>query len=324
MAVAKEVFPGLTVNYVKTFNSLPVIQSRGDWFNDLEDVESFRDYLVQRYAQSTKLSGVAIVQKSIDRANFPGTDRRLRSGADRRTISAGFQKLIENVSQHRKDTTVVSLESLPFRRQLEMLVGADTLIAQHGAAFVHAHWMPKGGHLIELQCSRRHQCPQFVQTIAGIGVPRSEYLKGADAHPGWPQRRREPARKIARQTTTLDLKIISLFADLARDSGSMEAKQWLTEPVKRTRQLLPKFRTPKASLCFVETLYAAGAESVTAAGIYPNSNRKEFPDWLVIKLPKTRSARQTIRKICEEWFRTKGNEIEPEEDIGEREMLLRL
>ena len=160
--------------------------------------------------------------------------------------------------------------------------------------------------------------------IEGQTVPRSEYLKGAATHPKWPQYKREPAGKIAPQSTALDRKIISLFADLARSSGSMEAKQWLTEPVTGARRLLPKFRTSNAAMQFVESLYAAGAKSVTAAGIYPNSNRKEFPDWLVIGLPKAKAARQAIRKICRDWFRTKGKGIGPEADFGEKEILLRL
>jgi hypothetical protein len=155
-------------------------------------------------------------------------------------------------------------------------------------------------------------------------VPRSDYLKAAAAHPDWPQYKRERGGKVARQSTALDRKLISLFADLARDSGSMEAREWLSQPLKKARRLLPRFRTPKAALGFIESLYAAGAKLVTAAGIYPNSNRKQFPDWLVIQLPKARSARQAIRQICEQWYRTKGKGFGPEEDIKETEMLLRL
>jgi hypothetical protein len=153
-------------------------------------------------------------------------------------------------------------------------------------------------------------------------VPRSVFLKTAATNPDWPQYNHEPAGKIARRTRALDRKLISLFADMACDSGSMEAKQWLTEPVKRMRRLLPKFRTPKAALRFVESLYAAGAESVTVARIYPNSNRKEYPDWLVITLPSAKSARQVIRKICEESIRTTDKVIGPEADIGEKKLLL--
>lgn len=160
--------------------------------------------------------------------------------------------------------------------------------------------------------------------IEGRTVSRSEYMKAAASHPEWPQHRREPAGKIARQSTALDRKIISLFADLVRHGGSTEARQWLTEPAKKPKRRLPKFRTSNAALQFIENLYAAGAKSVTAAGIYPNSDRKEFPDWLVIRLPKSKSARKAIRKICKDWFRTKGKGIGPEADIGEKEILLRL
>jgi hypothetical protein len=153
-------------------------------------------------------------------------------------------------------------------------------------------------------------------------VPRSVYLKAAATHPDWPQYNHEPAGKIARQSRALNRKLISLFADTVRHSGSMEAKRWLSEPVKRARRLLPKFRTPKAALRFIESIYAAGAESVTVAGIYPNSNRKAYPDWLVIALPRAKSARRRIRKICEEWLRTTGKVIGQDADIGEKELLL--
>jgi hypothetical protein len=165
-AVANQVFPEMQIKYVERFSTVPVVVRRGDWQNSLQCVETFNHLLRRRLNLQVRDTGVLIVQRGIDRVNYPGGHKSLTSGADRRTIGLGFDKLIETVCAKRSDARVVCFEDLSFADQVQIAMGADTLIAQHGAAFVHAYWMKRGSHLIELQSDSRQLCPSFVPTIA--------------------------------------------------------------------------------------------------------------------------------------------------------------
>jgi hypothetical protein len=112
--------------------------------------------------------GVIVVQRGINREKYPGGSAFLRSGSDRRTIGSGFDELVDRIKEKRPDTLSVVLEQLSFAEQVSLFLNADTLIAQHGAAFVHAHWMPPESHLIELQCYNSHRCRNFVPSMANI------------------------------------------------------------------------------------------------------------------------------------------------------------
>lgn len=163
-----QIFPGVRVQYVARFTVEPLRFSRTRWHNDPEDVDSFIQYLKKVLPLKPLAYGVVIVRRGTDRRNYLGSTEFNSSGADRRTISTGFEELVADIRARRRDTIDIELEHLPLADQISVFLNADTLIAQHGAAFVHAQWMPRGGRLIELQCSNHRLAPDFVWTLAKI------------------------------------------------------------------------------------------------------------------------------------------------------------
>jgi len=169
LPLAHAIFPNLQINYVARFSTPPMFCfQKKRWLNDGEDVDDFLKRLVYSFSIKPSNYGVVIVQRGMDREKYPGGKAYCKSGSDRRTIGIGFDELVYKVKIKRPDTISVELEQLPFAEQVSLFLNADTLIAQHGAAFVHAHWMPPQSHLIELQCCNRHRCPNFVPSIASI------------------------------------------------------------------------------------------------------------------------------------------------------------
>jgi hypothetical protein len=162
-----QIFPGVRVQYVRRFTVEPVRFDRTRWHNDPKDVDSFIQYLKKVLPLKPLAYGVVIVRRGTDRRNYPGTELN-SSGADRRTISAGFEELVADIRARRPDTIDMELEHLPLVEQISLFLNADTLIAQHGAAFVHSQWMPRGGWLIELQCSNHPLARDFVWTLAKL------------------------------------------------------------------------------------------------------------------------------------------------------------
>jgi hypothetical protein len=167
LPLVRILFPALHIKYVSQFTQSPIYLDRRRWQNDPADIEHFVGYLKQVLPIKPANHGVILVRRGINRG-YPGGLYALRSGADRRTIGVGFEKIIEQVTDKRPDTICVVLEDLAFAEQVSLFLNADTLIAQHGAAFVHAHWMPRGGRLVELQCRNFPLEPDFVPTIAKL------------------------------------------------------------------------------------------------------------------------------------------------------------
>jgi hypothetical protein len=166
--ILREVFPGIDLAYVPQFTLPPVHVRRGRWQNNSDDLDHFALYLRQALSIKSSMTGVIIVKRGLNHQAYPGGSHALCSGADRRLISAGFDNLVSQVMQKRKDTKWVVLEQMTFSQQVSLFLNADTLIGQHGAAFVHAHWMPKNSHLIELQCQGNYLSPQMVHLIAKL------------------------------------------------------------------------------------------------------------------------------------------------------------
>ena len=163
-----QIFPGVRVQYVSQFTVEPARLSRTKWQNDPKDMDSFIQYLKTFLPLKPLAYGVVIVRRGTDRRSYPGSTELNSSGADRRTISAGFEELVADIRARRPDTIDIELEHLPFAEQISLFLNADTLIAQHGAAFVHSQWMPRGGRLIELQCSNHPLAPDFVWSLAKL------------------------------------------------------------------------------------------------------------------------------------------------------------
>lgn len=176
LSLAREIFPGLVIETVTRYSQKPIVIRRAPWLNNRDDICAFVGYLKRVLAVKSYEYGVIIVQRGTDRKHYPGSGFFTRSGADRRKIGSGFAKLVSKVKEKRPDTIGVTLEELSFAQQVSLFLGADTLIGQHGAAFVHAHWMPSGAHLIELQCWKACLCPKMVQVIANLLGHRSSVV----------------------------------------------------------------------------------------------------------------------------------------------------
>jgi hypothetical protein len=103
-----------------------------------------------------------------------------------------------------------------------------------------------------------------------------------------------------------------------------EALEWLSAAKKPNLRSLAKFRTAKAALRFVQTLYAAGAESVFAVPIYSGREEKLFADWLLVKLPDISAKRKALRKLCQDLCNQRNGALLPDKDFCESCLFLRL
>jgi hypothetical protein len=160
--------------------------------------------------------------------------------------------------------------------------------------------------------------------ISNVDVTRAAYLKAARKHPDWPQYEGEPAGNVAREGPALKRKEHELFVESLLDKPHAEARRWLSAVENPGLRSLAKFRTAKAALHFVETLYAIGAATVIALPIYAGGRGKLFADWLLIKPPGTPSKRKALRKLCKEWCDRRDGAMLPDKDIGESHLFVML
>jgi hypothetical protein len=161
--------------------------------------------------------------------------------------------------------------------------------------------------------------------ISNVDVIRAAYLKAARKHPDWPQHEGQPAGRVAREGPALKRKQHELFVESLLEKSHTEAKQWLSAAKNPDLRSLARFRTAKAALQFVETLYAAGAEAVIAAVIYAGRRGKQFADRLLVKLPKASAKRKALRKICQDLCAKRGGALLPDEkDMGESHLFINL
>ena len=160
--------------------------------------------------------------------------------------------------------------------------------------------------------------------ISNIDVTRAAYLKAARKHSDWPRYEGEPAGKVAREGPALKRKEHELFVESLLDKPHAEARRWLGVVKNPGLRSLAKFRTAKAALHFVETLYATGAETVITLPIYAGRRGKLFADWLLIKLSETPSKRKALRKLCQDLCDRRNGALLPDKDIGENYLFVRL
>jgi hypothetical protein len=158
-----------------------------------------------------------------------------------------------------------------------------------------------------------------------VEVTRAVYLEAARQHPDWPQHEGESVGKVAPDNQALKLREYELHIKFLLEKSCVEARQWLSGGKNPDLHSLARFRTAKAALRFVETLYAAGAETVIAAQIYSGKRGKQFADRLLIKLPKTSAKRKALRKICRDLSDKRGGAFLPDEkDMGESHLFINL
>jgi hypothetical protein len=160
--------------------------------------------------------------------------------------------------------------------------------------------------------------------IGDKNVTRAAYLKAAQKNPNWPHYKGQRAGKVARASVALERKQHGLFIESILEKPCAEARQWLSAGKCSDDRSLPKFRTVKAALRFVETLYQAGADTVTVAPIYAGTRGKLFADWLLVKLPGVPSKRRAVRKLCGDFCRKRSGALLPDKDFGESHLFSRL
>jgi len=161
--------------------------------------------------------------------------------------------------------------------------------------------------------------------ISNVDVTRAAYLKAARNHPEWPQHERERPGRVACEGPALELKEYELFIESLLEEFCVEARQWLSAAKNPNLRSLARFRSAKAAVQFVETLYAAGAEAVIAALIYSGKGGKQFADRLLVKLPKASAKRKALRKICQNLCDKRDCAMMPDEkDTGESHLFINL
>lgn len=166
---------------------------------------------------------------------------------------------------------------------------------------------------------------QEIYYISNVEVTRAAYLKAARKYPDWPQHDGQPAGKVARDNRALELRQYELFIESLLEKSHAKARQWLSAAKNPDLHSLARFRTAKAALQFVETLYAAGAETVIATLIYTGRGGKQFADRLLVRLPKTSLKRKTLRKICQDLCDKRGGAFLPDEkEMGESHLFVNL
>jgi len=165
---------------------------------------------------------------------------------------------------------------------------------------------------------------QEVYYISNVDVTRASYLKAARKHPAWPRYEGQSVGRVAREGVALERKEYELFIESLLAQSHAEAGQWLSSDQNADVRSLAKFRTARAALRFVETVYAASADLVIAAPIYSDKRGKMFADCLLIKLPKTPSKRRALRKVCQNFCNRRHCALLPENDIGESHLFLML
>jgi len=85
---------------------------------------------------------------------------------------------------------------------------------------------------------------------------------------------------------------------------------------------LGRFKRERDATQFVQELYQAGATEVIVNDIYFNKNGDEFPDGLLVVLPKDAKRRKAVRRVCARLQKRKLGAFEPDEDIGESHICL--
>jgi hypothetical protein len=160
--------------------------------------------------------------------------------------------------------------------------------------------------------------------IGNEDVTRAGYLKAARKNPDWPQYEGQSAGKVAPDNIALERRQYEMFIESLLNKSHAEARRWLSAGKRPDLRSLAKFRTAKAALRFVETLYAAGATTVFVAPVYAGKRGELFADWLLVKLPGAPSKRRALRTLCQDFCNKRDGAMLPDKDFGESHLFVRL
>jgi MORN repeat variant len=111
-----------------------------------------------------------------------------------------------------------------------------------------------------------------------------------------------------------------LVSRLLRKSP-VEGRQWLAADDGKRRSL-GRFRIARQAVKsragrFVNELYQAGAAEVLVPDIYFSKTGDHYADSLLVKLPKDKSKRAAVRKVCHQLKKNQTGDFLPERECGE-------
>ena len=157
--------------------------------------------------------------------------------------------------------------------------------------------------------------------LHGRQVKPAEYAKAATKDESLP-RYTEPPAKLPSKTPTTQRHIHQVFVGGLLEKGNQrEARFWLHQQRgAKKKHLLGHFDSQRAAGAFVKSLYEAGAAEVIVPRIYQDADGNEFADALLVRLPKTRSARIRVRKACALLREQSLGSFQPDSDIGEEHL----
>jgi hypothetical protein len=159
--------------------------------------------------------------------------------------------------------------------------------------------------------------------LFGRPVSVEKYRQAMRKEPRLPKLHGRLAKSLPKnRATQKHIQHVFVRGLLAKDHRD-EARTWL-KPGAASGRSLGRFKGKSAALKFVESLYQAGAAQVIVPDIYEGKGGDEFADYLLVRLPKTKSARAAIRKVAAEVKEQRLGAIEPDKDIGEEYLILSL
>lgn len=161
--------------------------------------------------------------------------------------------------------------------------------------------------------------------LNGNQVTPARYAKAAARDESLPRCAEKPAR-LPKKSQATTRRIHRIFVEgVLEKPGRKEARSWFSTgaDAKRGRSL-GRFCSERSAVAFIESLYAAGTPEVIVPGIYRDKRGNEFADWLLVRLPKSKTVRGRIRKACSVLRRRSLGVVQPDRDIGETHLYLSL
>ena len=161
--------------------------------------------------------------------------------------------------------------------------------------------------------------------LGGRPLTRTQYTRAAAKDLTLPQPR-DSAAKPRHPSQATERHVHEVFVGGLQETSSLaEARTWLSGAAKpKLGPALGRFRSAKAALVLVTSLYEAGALEVTVPGIYRDKNGKEYADWLLVRLPSASAIRGRVRKVCRILKEKDLGTFLPETDLSETHLVLAL
>lgn len=113
-----------------------------------------------------------------------------------------------------------------------------------------------------------------------------------------------------------------LIRRLLRKPSKVEALAWLAQSGRESRRNLGELTSAKKSADLVKELYGAGATKVLAVDIKADADGNQRTGKLLVALPESAQARESVFKWCKK--QGDGLGFSPERDGGEKYLFLLL